>query len=87
MTTGEGTIAEEASDKPAPKPQASLHDIVSGLNGARLYAGFMAEQGPHHASTLQTFDKEIEQLGARLIKQLWKEGLYGREPKEWPPID
>ena len=62
--------------------QSSLHDIVNGLMIARTHATLMAEQWPHHARTLNNFHAEITQVQYRLVSQLRREGLYGRDPYE-----
>ena len=71
--------------------ESSLHDIVQGLMMARIHAESMAERWPHHAGTLITFKEEVQKLRSKLVSQLAREGLYGREPYEFeadtPPND
>ena len=70
--------------------QSSLHDIVNGLMVARTHATLMAEQWPHHARTLTSFHGEVTELQRKLVAQLRREGLYGREPyevEEEPAVD
>jgi hypothetical protein len=62
--------------------QSSLHDIVTGLMLARMHATLMAEQWPHHSQTLTTFHAEVAKLQRGLVRQLCREGLYGRAPFE-----
>ena len=62
---------------------SSLHDIVQGIMIAGIHADRMAERWPHHANTLVNFHEEVNALRAKLIRQLAREGLYGREPYDW----
>ncbi len=49
---------------------------------SKVIAEIMAEGWPHHATTLHNFIGELDLLRGKLIKQLRREGLYGREPFE-----
>jgi hypothetical protein len=69
--------------------QSGQHEIIQGLMTARIHAQLIAEQWPANALTLNNFHAELMQIQLRLVDQLGREGLHGREPirvDDGPPI-
>jgi len=61
--------------------QAPLHDIVTGLTGARAMAAVMAERHPEKCGPLTQFVEGLKYAQAEFIGKVYPEAGHAREDK------